>query len=52
MIVLAVGQTSAGWDLIYQLREKGYEVAVIGDARLPAKIIDAAMDGLFAGLNV
>jgi 2,4-dienoyl-CoA reductase-like NADH-dependent reductase (Old Yellow Enzyme family)/thioredoxin reductase len=50
--VLAVGQTSAGWDLIYQLREKEYEVAVIGDARLPAKIIDATTDGLFAGLNV
>jgi NADPH-dependent 2,4-dienoyl-CoA reductase/sulfur reductase-like enzyme len=52
MIVLAVGQTPSGGQLIRQLKEKEYEVIVIGDAQKPAKIIDATMGGLFAGLNI
>lgn len=52
MIVLAVGQRSAGKDLRTELTEKGYHPVVIGDAKRPAKFIDAVTEGYFAAVNI
>lgn len=52
MIVLSAGQRPEGTDLIKQLREEGYKVAVIGDVKKPAKICNATLDGFYAGLDI
>ncbi len=52
LTVLAVGQRSVGSELVVELEEAGYDVNVIGDAKKPAKFIDATQDGYFAGLYV
>lgn len=52
MVVLAVGQSSCGQSLFEQLEESGIDVTIIGDAKKPAKIIDATRDGMFAALDL
>ncbi len=52
MIVLSAGQRPEGTDLIKQLKEEGYKVAVIGDVKKPAKICNATLDGFYAGLDI
>jgi 2,4-dienoyl-CoA reductase (NADPH2) len=52
MVVLAVGQKSVGLELVRSLKEAGYKTLVVGDAKKPAKFIDATRDGYFAGLAV
>lgn len=52
MIVLSVGQKSAGAELVKQLREAGYKTIVAGDAKKPAKFVNATLDGFYAGLDV
>ena len=52
MVVLAVGQRSAGKDLASALIEKGIHPIVIGDAKRPAKFIDAITEGYFSAINI
>lgn len=52
MVVLAVGQRSAGRDLCGELAEKGYHPIVLGDAKRPRKFIDAVTDGYFTGIDL
>jgi len=52
MIILSVGQKPEGVELIKELKEAGYHVVIAGDAKNPAKIIDATRDGFFAGLDI
>lgn len=52
LVVLAVGQRSYGQKLADQLEDAGFEVVTIGDARKPAKIINATREGFFAALNL
>lgn len=52
MIVLSAGQKPEGLDLVKELKEAGYKVAVIGDVKKPAKICNATLDGFYAGLDI
>jgi len=51
LVILATGQKSVGNDLKQELKELGYHVIVIGDAKQPRKFIDATREGFFAGLD-
>ncbi len=52
MVILAVGQHSVGTDFSKELKSKGYNVTVIGDAKRPSKFIDAITEGYFAAINL
>ncbi|MGI6258858.1 MAG: FAD-dependent oxidoreductase [Anaerolineaceae bacterium] len=51
LVVLATGQKSVGKELALSLKNKGYDVRVVGDAVLPRKFIDATREGLFAAID-
>ncbi len=50
--ILSVGQKPEGLGLIKELKEAGYKVVTIGDVKKPAKICNATLDGLYAGLDI
>ena len=52
VIILSVGQKSAGTELVKELRAAGYKTIVAGDAKKPAKFVNATLDGFYAGLDV
>lgn len=52
VVVLSLGQKSYGLELVGELEEEGIAVEVIGDAKEPAKIINATRTGFFAALNL
>ncbi len=51
-IILSVGQKSAGTELVKELRNAGYKTIVAGDAKKPAKFVNATLDGFYAGLDI
>ena len=48
VIILSVGQKSAGTELVKELRAAGYKTIVAGDAKKPAKFVNATLDGFYA----
>lgn len=51
-IIIALGQTSYGRELIAELEDAGYEVTPIGDLARPSDFLNATTTGFFAGLNL
>ena len=51
-VIMAVGHRPAGAGFVDALREKGYKVTVVGEAKRPGKIINAVSDGFFAGTDL
>ncbi|OUO31401.1 hypothetical protein B5F86_00405 [Lachnoclostridium sp. An298] len=52
LVIPAVGQRSAGGDLARALKDRGYDVTVIGDAKRPAKFINAVEEGYFTAISL
>jgi NADPH-dependent 2,4-dienoyl-CoA reductase/sulfur reductase-like enzyme len=51
-IIIATGQKSFGTELIGQLRDAGLPVKVLGDAKKPAKFINAIHDAFWAAASI
>ncbi|MFY9313554.1 MAG: FAD-dependent oxidoreductase [Tepidanaerobacteraceae bacterium] len=50
-VVLALGQKPYGTELFYMLKQDGIETMIIGDAKEPAKIIDAVKEAFWAVMS-
>ena len=50
--ILAMGQKSTGSNLVQKIKEKGYDVTVIGDALVPATFGKATKDGYLAATRI
>lgn len=52
VVILAVGHRPAGAEFVRALKDAGYKVSVVGEAKHPGKIINATSDGFFAGTDI
>lgn len=50
-VVLALGQKPYGTELFYMFKQDGIETMIIGDAKEPAKIIDAVKEAFWAVMS-
>jgi pyruvate/2-oxoglutarate dehydrogenase complex dihydrolipoamide dehydrogenase (E3) component len=50
-VVLALGQKPYGTELFYMLKQDGIETMIIGDAKEPAKIIDAVKEAFWVVMS-
>lgn len=51
-VIIALGQTSFGKELLEELEEAGYDVLPVGDLANPSDFLNATTTGFFAGMNL